>query len=186
MWGRRDPGCLVILQVGWLSLWGSVDPEFHVTCCCCSVTQLCLTCDAMDCSMPGFPLFHRLPELAQTHVYWVSDAIQPSHSLLSPFPPAFNLSQQRVFSNESALCIRWPKYWHFSISPSNEYSGLISFKIDWFDFLAVQGTLKSLESIISVALSLLYGLAVTPVYDYWKDHNLDCIDLSWQSDSFAF
>ena len=91
----------------------------------------------------------------------------------------------RVFSNESALRIRWPKYWHFSISPSNEYSGLISFKIDWFDFLAVQGTLKSLESIISVALSLLYGLAVTPVYDYWKDHNLDCIDLSWQSDKIG-
>jgi len=92
----------------------------------------------------------------------------------------------RVFSNESALQIRWPKYWHFSISPSNEYSGLISFKIDWFDLLAVQGTLKSLESIISLALGLLYGLAVTPVYDYWKDHNLDCTDLSWQSDIFAF
>ena len=99
---------------------------------CCSVTQLCLAlCDPMDCSMPGSPVLHHLPELAQTHVHRVSDAIQPSHPLSSPSPPAFNLSQNRVFSNESALCIRWSKYWSFSfnISPSNEYLGLISFII---------------------------------------------------------
>ena len=97
--------------------------------------------------MPGFSVHHQLLELAQTHVRQVSDAIHPSYPLLSPSPPAFNLSQhQGLFSSESALRIRWQKYWHFSfsISPSNEYSGLISFKIDWFDLLAVQGTLKSL------------------------------------------
>ena len=105
-----------------------------------SVTQSCPTeSDHMDCSTPGLPVHHQLPELAQTHVQCVSDAIQPSYPLLSPFPPAFNLPI-RVFSNESLLHIRWPKYWSFSfsISPSNEYSGLISFRIDWFDLLAVQ------------------------------------------------
>ena len=109
-----------------------------------SVAQLCPTlCDPMDCSLPGFPVHHQLPGLVQTRVHQVGDAIQPSHPLLllpSIFPSI------RVFSNESVLCIRWPKYWSFSfsISPSNEYSGLISFRIDWLDLLAVQGTLKSL------------------------------------------
>ena len=108
-----------------------------------SVTQSCLTlCDPTDCRMPGFLVHHQLPELAQTHVHRVSDAIQPSHPLSSPSPPAFNLF--RVFSNESALINRWPKYWSFSIRPSNEYSGLISFRMDWLDLLTVQGTLKSL------------------------------------------
>ena len=114
-------------------------------CCCCSVAQSCLTlCDPMDCSTPGFPLHNQLPELAQIHVHQVGDAIQPSHPLLSPSPPASIFPRIRVFSNESVLHIRWPKYWsfNFSISPSHEYSGLISFRIDWFD-LAVQGTLKS-------------------------------------------
>ena len=112
-----------------------------------SVAQSCLTlCDPMDCSMPGFPVHNHLPEFTQTHVHWISDVIQPSHHLSSPSPPAFNLSQHQVFSNESVLWFRWPKYWSFSfnISPSNEYSGLISFRIDWFDLLAVQRTLKSL------------------------------------------
>ena len=99
----------------------------------------------MDYSMLGFPVHHQLPELAQTHVHWVGDAIQPSYLLLSP-PSAFKPSSIRAFSNESVLYIRWPKYWSFSfsISPSNEYSGLISFRIDLMDLLAVQGTLKSL------------------------------------------
>ena len=99
----------------------------------------------MDCSMPGFLVHHQFLELAQTHVHQASDAIQPFSPLSSPSLPAFNLSQHQVFSSESVLCIRWPKYWSFSfsISLSNEYSGLISFRIDWFD-LAVQGTLKSL------------------------------------------
>ena len=101
----------------------------------------------MDCkeSMPGFPVLHYLPEFAQTHVHWVGDATQPSHplSLPSPLPPIF--PSMRVFSSKSALCIRWPKYWtfSFSISPSNEYSELISFRISLqVDVLAVQGTLK--------------------------------------------
>ena len=100
----------------------------------------------MDCSTPGFPVHHHLPELAQTYVHRVSDAIQPSQPLLSPSPPAFNHSQHQGLFNESVLRIRWPKYWtfSFSISPSNGYSGLISFRIDWFEFLDVQGTLKSL------------------------------------------
>ena len=99
-----------------------------------------------DCSTPGFPVLHCLPGHGQTHAHLVSDAIQPSHPLSSPSSPAFNLPTIRVFSNESALPIRWPKYWSFifSISPSNGYSWLFSFRIDWFDFLSVQGTPKSL------------------------------------------
>ena len=111
-----------------------------------SVAQSCLTlCDPKDCSMPGLPVHHQLPEFTQAHVHWVSDAIQPSHPLSSPSPPAFNLYHIRVFSNESVLCIRLPKYWSFSfsISSSNDYSGLISFRMDWLEILAVQGTLKS-------------------------------------------
>ena len=116
-------------------------------CCCCSVPQSCCTlCNPMDCSKPGFPVLHCLLEFAQTHIHWLNDAIQPSHPLLPPSPLVLSLYSIRVFSNESAFSLRWPKYWSFSfsISTSNEYSGLISFRIDWFDLLAVQGTLKSL------------------------------------------
>ena len=111
----------------------------------------------MDWSMPGFPVGHQLPELAQTHVHWVDDAIQPSHPLLSPSPPPSIFPSVRVFSNESILPIGWPKYWSFSfsISPSNEYSRLISFRIDWLDLLAVQGTLKSLLQLHSSRASIL-------------------------------
>ena len=111
----------------------------------------------MDCNMPGFPAHHQLPELAQTHVHWVSDAIQPSYPLSSPSPSAINLPRIRVFSNESALHIRCPKYWSFSfnISPSNEHPGLISFRMDWLDFLAVQGTLESLLQHHSLKASIL-------------------------------
>ena len=110
-----------------------------------SVSQSCPTlCDPMDCSMPVLPVHHQLPELAQTHVHRVGDAIQPSYPLLSPFSPAFSLSQHQGLFHESVLRIRWPKYWTFSISPSIECSGLISFRADWLDLLAVQGTLKSL------------------------------------------
>ena len=100
--------------------------------------------DPIGCSTPGFPVLHHLPELAQTHLHWVSDAIESSHPLLSPLPSVF--PSIMVFSNEPALCIRWPKYWNFSFStcPSNEYSVPISFRIDWLDLLVVQGTLKSL------------------------------------------
>ena len=88
--------------------------------------------------MPGLPVHHKLLEFTQTHVHWVGDAIQPSHPLLSPSPPTFNLSQHQVFSSDSVLWIRWPQYWSFSISPSNAYSELISFRLDWMDLLAVQ------------------------------------------------
>ena len=100
----------------------------------------------MDCSTPGFPVQNQLTEFAQTHTHWVGDAIQPPYPLLSPSPPASGSQMSQLFSNESALRIRWPKYWSFSfnISPSNEQPGLISFRMDWLDLLAVQGTLKSL------------------------------------------
>ena len=127
--------------------------------CCCLVDKLCPTvCDSMNCSMPGFPVNHQLLELAQTHVHWVSDAIQLSHPLLSPSPPAFNLSQHQSLSNESVFCIRWPKYWSFSfsINPSNDYSELISFRMDWFDLLAVQETLKSLLQLHNSKISIIW------------------------------
>ena len=110
----------------------------------------------MDCSMPGFPVHHQPPEPTQTHVYKVRDAIQPSHPLSSS-SPAFNLSQHQVFSNESIFHIRWPEDWSFSfsISPSNEYSGLISFRVHWLHLLAVQGTLKSLLQHHSSKASIL-------------------------------
>ena len=129
-----------------------------------SVVQLCPTlCNPMDCSMPGLPVHHQLPELAQTQVHWTSDAIQPSHPLypLLLLPSIF--AGMKVFSNESVLRIRWPEYWSFSfsISLSNEHSGLISFRIYWLDLLAVQGMLKSLlqhhsskASVLSAQLSL--------------------------------
>ena len=107
------------------------------------MAQLCLTlCNPMDCSTPGFPVHHQFPELTQTHVHRFGDVILPFHSLLSPSPSAFNLSYcQGLFK-----WVRWPKYWSFSfsISPFNECSGLISFRMDWLDLLAVQGILRSL------------------------------------------
>ena len=142
-----------------LNIFLQVFGYLYIAWCSCSVTQLCPTLwDSMDCSTPGLPVHHQHPARAQTHVNWVSDAIQPSHPLLSPSPSAFNLSQHQVFSNESVLRIRWPKYWNFSfsISPFNDYSGLISFRIDWFDLLAVQGTLKSLLQHHSSKASILW------------------------------
>ena len=102
--------------------------------------------DPMDCSTSGLPVHCQLPEFTQIHVHWVGDAIQSSHPLSSPPPPAFSLSQHQGLFQWVILCIRWPKYWSlsFSISPSNESSGLTSFRIDLFDLLAVRGTLKSL------------------------------------------
>ena len=120
----------------------------HICCCCYSVAQSCLTlCNPMDYNMPGFPVLHHVLELAQTHAHRVGDAMQHlvfCHSLFL-LPSMF--STIRVFSNESAVHIRWPTYWSFSssISFSNEYAGLISFRIDLCDILAVQGTLNSLH-----------------------------------------
>ena len=147
----------------------------------------------MDYSMPGFPVLHHLLELAQTHVHWVGDAIQtsilccPLLLLPSIFPSI------RVFSNESTLCVRWPKYWHFSfsISPCNEYSRLISFRIDCIDLLAVCGTLKSLLEHHSSKASILWHLAffmVQPhiIHDYWKSRSFTRWNLCRQSNISAF
>ena len=134
-------------------------------------------CSHKDCSMPGFHAHHQLLELAQTHVHWVGDAIQPSHPLcpLLLLPSVF--PGIRVYSNESAHRIRWKR---ISISSSNEYSGLISFRMDWFALLAVQGTLTSLlqhhgwfKGINSSALSFLYSPTLTSIHDYWKNHSFD-------------
>ena len=123
-----------------------------------SVAQSCPTlCNPMNRSTPGLPVHHQLPEFTQAHAHGVGDAIQPSHPLSPPSPPAFNLSQQWGLSNESTLPIRWPKHWSFSfsISPFNEHPGLISFRMDWLDLLAVQGTLKSLLQHHSSKASIL-------------------------------
>ena len=146
-----------------------------------SVTQSCPSlCDPMNPSTPGFPVHHQLPEFTQTHVHRVGDANQPSHLcrpllLLPPIPPSI-----RVFSNESSLHMRWPKYWSFSfsVSPSNEYPGLISFRMDWLDLLAVQGTHESsptpqFKSINSSTLSFLHSPTLTSIHDHWKNHSLD-------------
>ena len=145
--------------------------HFEVGDCCfrCSVAKPCLTlCDPMNCSTPGFPVLHYLLEFAQYHGHWTNNAnhLTLCHPLLLPsvFPST------KVFFNESALCIRWPKYWSFNISPSNEYPGLISFRIDWFDLLLPRDSQKSspvpqFESINSLILRLLYGPALTPIHD---------------------
>ena len=124
-----------------------------------SVTQSCPTlCEPMDCSTPSLPVHCQLLEFTQTHVHWVSNAIQPSHPLSSPSPLAFNLSQQQGLFKWVSSLLWWPKYWSFSfnISPSNEHSGLISFRMDWLDLLAVQGTLRSLLQYHSSRASFLW------------------------------
>ena len=139
-----------------------------------SVPKSCLTlCEPMDCSMPGSLVLHYLPEFAQIHVHCLGDAISPSHPLPSPLLLLAIFPSRRVFFSKSTFHIRWPKYWSFSFSigPSNEYSGLITFTIDWFDLLAVQGTLKSLlqhpqiKSINSSALSLLHCPTLISIHD---------------------
>ena len=127
-----------------------------------SVSQSCPTvCNPMNHRWPGLPVHHQLLEFIQTHVHRVSDAIQPSHPLSSPVPPVPIPLSIRFFSNESTLRMRWPKYWRFSfsISPSNEYPGLIFFRMDWLDLLAVQGTLKSLLQCHSSKASILWHSA---------------------------
>ena len=141
----------------------------------------------MDCSTPGFFVLHQFPEIAQTHVHQVGDVI---HLILCGplLLPSIFLSIM-VFSNEPVLRIRTPRYWSFSfsISLSNEYSVLISFRMDWLDLLAVQGTLRSLlqyhSSKASVVWhsSFLYGPTLTSIHDYWKNHSFVCKDLCQQS-----
>ena len=138
-------------------------------------------CDPMDCSMLGLPVHHWLPEFTQTHAHWVGDAIQPSHLCHPLLLPPSIFPSIRVFSNESVLCIRWPKNWSlsFNISLSDKYSGLISFRMDWLDLLAVQGTLKSLLQYHSSKASVLrhssflYSPTLTSIHDHRKNHSLD-------------
>ena len=113
-------------------------------------------CNPMNCSIPGLLVHHQLPEFTQTYIHWVSDAIQPSHPLWSPSPASI-FPSIRVFFNESTFHMRWPKYWSFSlsISPSNEHPGLVSFRMDWLDLLAVQETLKGLLQHHSSKASIL-------------------------------
>ena len=118
----------------------------------------CLTlCDPMDCSMPGLPVHHQLLGFTQTHIHYVGDSIQLTHPLSSPSPPASIFHSIMVCSTDSVLCIRWPKYWSFSfnISPSNEYSGPIYFRMDCLNRLAVQGTLNSLLQHLNSKASVL-------------------------------
>ena len=142
------------------------------------VAQSCPTlCNPMDCSTPGFPVHHQFPELAQIHVHQVGDAIQPSHPLLSLLLPPSIFPRIRVFSNESVLCIRWPKDWSFSfsISTSKEHSRLTSFRMDLLDFFAVQGCSPTpwFKSINSSAFNFLYSPTLTSINDYWKNHSLE-------------
>ena len=158
-----------------------------------SVTQSCLTlCNSIDRSTAGLSVHHQLPELAQlisTELVMPSNHLILCHPLLL-LPSIF--TSIRVFSNESVLRIRWPKYWSFStsISPSNGYSGLISFRVDWLDLLAVQRTLESSPTpqfkSVNSALSFLYSPTLTSINDHGKNHSLDKMDLCWQSNVSAF
>ena len=135
-----------------------------------SVAHSCPTlCDPMDCSTPGLPVHHQLLEFTQTQVHRVGDAIQTSHPPSSPSPPAPNPSQNQGLFQCVNSSHEVAKVWSFSvsISPSNEYSGLISFRMDWLDLLAVQGTLKSLLQHHSSKASTF-----TPIHDRWKNHSL--------------
>ena len=143
-----------------------------------SVAQSCPTlCNPVDCSSPSFPVHHQLPELTQTHVHRVGDAIQ--HLILChPLLPPSIFPSIRVFSNEAVLYIRWPKYWSFSfsISPSIEYSRFISFRMDWL--VSPSGSQEysptpQFKSISSLALSFLYSPTLTCIHDYWKNHSFD-------------
>ena len=152
----------------------SLIPLFSMLCCCCLVAKSCLTlCNPMDCSTPGFPVLYYLPEFAQTQVHWVGDAIRPPHPLLPPSLPALNLSHcQGLF--------QWVGFSHqvvkvlelqLSICPSNEYSGVISFRVDWFDLLA---------------FSLLYGPNHTSTHDYHKNLIFDYTDIFVKTMSLLF
>ena len=166
----------------------SCPPPHTWLCCFCLVTQSCPTlCNPWTASCQAslsFTISQSLHRLMSIELMMPSNhLIFCLHFLLLP---SIFLSSGSfpVLLSESAVCLRWPKYWSFSINPSNEYSGLISFRIDWFDLLSIQGTLKSslspqFESINSLALSLLYGPILTSVHDYWKNHSFDfCTSVS--------
>ena len=158
------------------------------------VAQSCpALCDPLDCSTPDFPVLN----CSQILLKFMSfELVMPSNHLIlchSLLFPSSIFSSIRVFSNESALHIRWSKYWSFSfsISPSNEYSGLICFRMDWLDLLAVQGTPNSLlqhqlKSINSSVLSFLHSPTLTSIHDYWKNHSFDYMDFCRQSNVSSF
>ena len=147
----------------------------------CSLAQPCPTlCDPMNCSRPAVPVHHQLPEFTQTHVHRGGDAIPPSHPGSSPSPPAPNPSQNQGFSNESTLRMRWAKYWNFSfsISPSKEDPGLISFRMDFGSPCSPRDSQESsptpqFKSINSSALSFLHSPSLTSIHDHRKNHSLD-------------
>ena len=145
-----------------------------------------------DCSTSGLPVHQYLPEFAQTHVHWVSDAIQPSHPLPSPSLPDLIFPSKQGLSQWVGSSHQWPKYWSFSfsISPSNKYLGLISLRIDCLDRLAVQGILKSpasqFKGISSLVLGLFYCQALTSIHDYWKNHSFDYADFVGKVMSLLF
>ena len=165
--------CLVIVSLITCLSFSFFIHKMRIT----SVAQSCPTlCNPKDCSMPGFPVHHQLLEFTKLLSI---DSVMPSNHLILcpplPLPPSI-FPSIRVFSSESVLCIRWPKHWsfRFSISPSNEYSGLISFRMDCFALLAIQGTLKSLlqhHSLKASILSFLYSTTLTSVHDYRKNHS---------------
>ena len=166
------------------ALWGILVPQFS------SVAQSCPTlCNPMDCSTPGLPVHHQLLlESTQTHVHWVSDVIQPSHPLLSPSPPDLNLSQHQDLCKWVISSHQVAKVLEIQLQHQSFHSGLISFRIDWFD-LAVQGTLKSLLQHHSLKASILQCsifFMVQLQHDYWKNHSFDYIDPCQQSGVFTF
>ena len=189
-WAKREKLEAVLLNVKGAGTWWlwkfSASPDSQSV---SSVAQSCLTlCDPMDCSTPGLPVHHQLPELAQTHVHragelvhpTISSSVVPFFSCLQSFPVSGSFPMSQLFA------IRWPKHWsfNFNISPSNEYSGLISFRMDWLDLLAVQGTLKSLLQHHSSKASILrrsafFIVQLSHPHDYWKNHSFD-MDLCWQ------
>ena len=155
--------------------------------CCCLVAQLCLTlCDPMNCSTPGFPVPHHLPELAQPHVHCIGDAVRPSHPLMPSSPSALNLSQHQGLLQWIVCSHQMTKYWSFrlSIRPSSEYSGLFSLKIDWSpccprDFQESSGTTVRRHQLLGVLPSV--GPSLTTVHDHSEHHSLDNTDLCWES-----
>ena len=155
-----------------------------------SVTQSCSTlCDPMDCSTPGLPVHHQLQEFTQTHVHWVGDAVQPSHPLSSP-PSIF--PSIRVFSNESVLRIRWPKYWSFTFTISPSVNIQDCFPLRWTGWISLQS--KGLSKVFSNTTvqkhqffgAQLYSPILTSIHDHWKNHRFEQTDFCWQSNVSVF
>ena len=175
-WRQGDePGYIEVLQQG-QKVWTS---KRSVSQSVQSLSRVPLW-DPMDCSIPGLPVHHQVPEFTQTHV--TESMMPPNYLILCHLLLLLSIIPRiRVFSSESVLHIRWPKYWSFSlsISPSIEYSAIISFRMDWLDLLTLQGTLKSLlptlqfKSIVSSVLSFVYSPTLTSIHDYWKNHSFD-------------